>query len=133
MARFVDTNIFIYALTAHPLFGKTSKNILERIEKGEPAVTSTLVMCEVAWVLEAMGKQGDIKPTLEKMLSYKALKVVDFSGDDLLVGANNMVAENLDFNDGVNLALMMRLGVTEVYSNDQKHFGRIDFLKLVFG
>jgi predicted nucleic acid-binding protein len=128
----VDTNIFIYALTAHPLFGKTSKNILERIEKGEPAITSTLVMCEVAWVLEAMGRQGDIKPTLEKMLSYKALKVVDFSGDDLLVGANNMIAENLDFNDGVNLALMMRLGVTEVYSNDQKHFGKVDFLKLVF-
>ncbi len=133
MTRFVDTNVFIYALTAHPLFGKTAKNILERIENGEPAITSTLVMCEVAWVLEAMGKQGDIKPSLEKMMSYKALKVIGFSGDDLLVGANNMIAENLDFNDGVNLALMMRLGVTEVYSNDQKHFGKVDFLKLVFG
>ena len=133
MTRFVDTNVFIYALTAHPLFGKTAKNILERIENGEPTITSTLVMCEVAWVLEAMGKQGDIKPSLEKMMSYKALKVVGFSGDDLLVGANNMIAENLDFNDGVNLALMMRLGVTEVYSNDQKHLGKVDFLKLVFG
>jgi len=133
VTRFVDTNVFIYALTAHPLFGKIAKNILERIENGEPTITSTLVMCEVAWVLEAMGKQGDIKPSLEKMMSYKALKVVGFSGDDLLVGANNMIAENLDFNDGVNLALMMRLGVTEVYSNDQKHFGKVDFLKLVFG
>jgi predicted nucleic acid-binding protein len=133
VTRFVDTNVFIYALTAHPLFGKTAKNILERIENGELAITSTLVMCEVAWVLEAMGKQGDIKPSLEKMMSYKALKVIGFSGDDLLVGANNMIAENLDFNDGVNLALMMRLGVTEVYSNDQKHFGKVDFLKLVFG
>jgi len=133
VARFVDTNVFIYALTAHPLFGKTAKSILERIENGETAITSTLVMCEVAWVLEAMGKQGDIKPSLEKMMSYKALKVVGFSGDDLLVGANNMIAENLDFNDGVNLALMMRLGVTEVYSNDQKHLGKVDFLKLVFG
>jgi predicted nucleic acid-binding protein len=133
VTRFVDTNVFIYALTAHPLFGKIAKNILERIENGEPTITSTLVMCEVAWVLEAMGKQGDIKPSLEKMMSYKALKVVGFSGDDLLVGANNMIAENLDFNDCVNLALMMRLGVTEVYSNDQKHFGKVDFLKLVFG
>ena len=133
MTRFVDTNVFIYALTAHPLFGKIAKNILERIENGEPTITSTLVMCEVAWVLEAMGKQVDIKPSLEKMMSYKALKVVGFSGDDLLVGANNMIAENLDFNDGVNLALMMRLGVTEVYSNDQKHLGKVDFLKLVFG
>ena len=132
MTRFVDTNVFIYVLTAHPQFGKKAKNILERIEKGESAITSTLVLCEVAWVLEAMGKQGNIKPTLEKILSYKSLTVVDFNGDDLLMGANNMVAESIDFNDGVNLALMSRLGVSEVYSNDQKHLGKLKFLKLIF-
>jgi predicted nucleic acid-binding protein len=133
MTRFVDTNVFIYALTAHPRFGKIAKNILERIEGGEATMTSTLVLCEISWVLEAMGKQGDIKPTLEKILSYENLEVVDFSGDDLLIGANNMVAQGVDFNDGVNLALMMRRGVSEVYSNDQKHLGKLDFLKLVFG
>ena len=132
MTRFVDTNIFIYTLTAHPHFGKTAKNILERIENGEAAITSTLVLCEVAWVLEAMGRQGDIRPTLEKIMSYPTLKVIDFSGDDLLIAANNMSTENVDFNDGVNLALMMRLGISEVYSNDQKHLGKLDFLKLVF-
>jgi len=132
VTRFVDTNIFIYTLTAHPHFGKTAKNILERIENGEAAITSTLVLCEVAWVLEAMGRQGDIRPTLEKIMSYPTLKVIDFSGDDLLIAANNMSTENVDFNDGVNLALMMRLGISEVYSNDQKHLGKLDFLKLVF-
>ena len=132
MKRFVDSNVFIYALTAHPNFGKTAKNILERLEQGETAVTSTLVLCEVAWVLEAMGKQGDIKPTLEKILSYKTLEVADFNEDDLLTSASNMAAENVDFNDGVNLALMMRLGISEVYSNDQKHLGNLEFLKLVF-
>ena len=132
MTRFVDTNVFIYTLTAHPLFGKTAKNILARIEEGEAAITSTLVLCEVAWVLEAMGRQGDIKPTLEKIMSFQTLDVIDFSGDDLLIGANNMSAEQVDFNDGVNLALMMRLGISEVYSNDQKHLGKLDFLKLIF-
>jgi len=132
VTRFVDTNVFIYALTAHRLFGKTAKNILERIENGEVAITSTLVLCEVAWVLEAMGKQGNIKPTLEKIMSYKSLTIVDFNGDDLLMGANNMIAENIDFNDGVNLALMKRLGISEVYSNDQKHLGKLEFMKLIF-
>ena len=132
MKRFVDTNIFIYTITAHPRFGKISKNILERIEQGEAALTSTLVLCEVAWVLEAMGRQGDIKPTLEKIMSYQTLKIIDFNEDDLLIGANNMSAEQIDFNDGVNLALMMRLGILEVYSNDQKHLGKLDFLKLIF-
>jgi predicted nucleic acid-binding protein len=124
--------VFIYTLTAHPRFGKTAKNILARIEEGEAAITSTLVLCEVAWVLEAMGRQGDIKPTIEKIMSYQTLDVIDFSGDDLLMGANNMSAEQIDFNDGVNLALMMRLGISEVYSNDQKHLGKLDFLKLIF-
>jgi predicted nucleic acid-binding protein len=130
--RFVDTNVFIYALTAHPRFGETAKRILERIEGGEAAMTSTLVLCEVAWVLEAMGRQGDIKSTLEKILSYRTLEVVEFSGDDLLMGANNMVIHSVDFNDGVNVAIMMRMGVSEAYSNDYKHLGRLDFLKLIF-
>jgi predicted nucleic acid-binding protein len=130
--RFVDTNIFIYALTAHPRFGEKAKRILKRIEGGEATMTSTLVLCEVAWVLEAMGRQGDIKTTFEKILSYKSLKVVEFNEDDLLMGANNMNVHNIDFNDGVNVAIMMRMGVSEVYSNDYKYLGRLDFLKLIF-
>lgn len=130
--RFVDTNLFIYAATAHPRFGETARRILERVEEGEAAVTSTLVLCEVAWVLEAMGRQSDIKPTLEKILSYKSLKVVGFDENDLLMGANNMVVHNLDFNDGVNVAIMMRIGVSEAYSNDYKHLGKLNFLRLIF-
>ena len=132
MKRFVDTNVFVYTITAHPRFGKIARKILERIEEGEAALTSTLVLCEVAWVLEAMGRQGDIKPTLEKLMSYQTLDVIDFNEDDLLIGANNMSTEQIDFNDGVNLALMMRLGILEVYSNDQKHLGKLGFLKLIF-
>jgi len=130
--RFVDTNVFIYAVTAHPHFGEIARSILERIEGGEAAMTSTLVLCEVAWVLEAMGRLSDIKSTLEKILSYKSLEVVEFDGNDLLMGANNMVIHNVDFNDGVNVAIIMRKGVSEAYSNDYKHLGRLDFLKLIF-
>ena len=79
-----------------------------------------------------MGKQGDIKPTLEKIFSYRNLEVVDLGTDDLLLGANNMSNLGIDFNDGVNLVLMMRLGLSEVYSNDKKHLGKLDVMKLVF-
>jgi len=132
MKRFVDTNVFIYSATNHPRFGETAKQILKKIEQGEKAVTSTLVLCEVAWVLEAMGKQGDIKPTLEKILSYKSLEIVAFDQDELLVGANNMRLYGLDFNDGINVAIMTKTGVYEAYSNDNKHLGKVDFLNLIF-
>jgi len=79
-----------------------------------------------------LGRQADIKPTLEKIMSYRTLEIVSYAPDDLLVGANNMATENIDFNDAVNLALMMRIGISEVYSNDQKHLGKLDYLKLIF-
>jgi len=132
LKRFVDTNVFIYALTGHPKFGEAARGIFERVEAGEAAVTSTLVLCEVAWVLEAMGRQGEVKSTLEKILSYAALEVVGFDEDDLLVGANNMLFYHIDFNDGVNTAIMERFGIGEAYSNDEKHLGKVDFLKLIF-
>ncbi|MGB9854743.1 MAG: hypothetical protein ACPLRY_08090 [Candidatus Bathyarchaeales archaeon] len=90
------------------------------------------MLCEIAWVLEAMGKQSEIKPTLEKILSYESLKVVGFDEDDMLVGTNHMLTYHLDFNDDVNLAIMERNSVREVYSNDKKHLGKVDFIKLVF-
>jgi len=130
--RFIDTNIFIYVATNHPRYGKTSTTILQRIESGEKAATSTLVLCEVAWVLEAMGRQGDIKETLEKILSYPSLEVAGFDSDDLIVGSNLMVAHRVDFNDAVNLAIMERLGIDEIYSNDEKHLGRLGFIRTVF-
>jgi predicted nucleic acid-binding protein len=132
LTRFVDTNVFIYALTAHPRFGETAKRILGRIETGENAMTSTLVLCEVAWVLEAMGRQGSIKASLEKILSYESLDVLGFDESDLMVGANNMAVYGLDFNDGVNVALVANRGVSEIYSNDHAHLGKIEFLKLIF-
>jgi predicted nucleic acid-binding protein len=132
LKRFVDTNIFVYALTGHPEFGEVAKNVLERIEAGEKAATSTLVLCEVAWVLEAMGRQSEIKPTLEKILSYATLEVLEFDEDDLIVGANNMLTYQIDFNDAVNAAIMERHGINEVYSNDKKHLGKMDFLKIMF-
>lgn len=133
MKRFVDTNIFVYAITGDPRFGETSRKILTRIESGEEALTSTLVLLEVSWVLESVGRQGDIKPTLEKIFSYEHLEVVPFDGDDLLVGAKNMATYHIDFNDGVNVAIMERKGVREAYSNDRRHLGKVDSISLVFG
>jgi len=130
--RFIDTNVFIYAMTGHPQFGDPAKVILERIEQGENAITSTLVLCEIAWVLEAMGRQADIKPTLEKILSYNTLEIKSFDEDDLIVGAQNTANYHIDFNDSVNLAIMLKNGITEAYTNDTKHLGKIDFLNTLF-
>jgi len=132
LTGFLDTNIFIYAASDHPELGETSRGILRRVEEGEEALTSTLVLCEVAWVLEARGAQGDIKATLEKMLSYRSMRVVPVEADDLLVGATYMAQYGLDFNDAVNLAMMERCRVTKIYTNDKRRFGGLEHVEAVF-
>jgi len=132
LTGFLDTNIFIYAASDHPELGETSRGILRRVEEGEEALTSTLVLCEVAWVLEAGGAQGDIKATLEKMLSYRSMRVVPVEPDDLLVGATYMAQYGLDFNDAVNLAMMERCRVTKIYTNDKRHFGGLEHVEAVW-
>ncbi len=79
-----------------------------------------------------MGRQGDIKETLEKILSYPSIDVASFDSDDLIVGSNLMAAHRVDFNDAVNLAIMERLGIHEIYTNDEKHLGRLGFIKTIF-
>ena len=130
--KFVDTNIFVYAITSHSKFGETAKSILERIERGEKALTSLLVLLEVSWVLEAMGKQGYIKSTLDKISSYAFLEIEGVLLEDLQVGATLMLKHGIDINDGINLAIMGRHGINDVYSNDKKHFGKISGLELTF-
>lgn len=132
MTRFIDTNVFVYLITAHPKFGQTAKQILQRVQEGESAMTTTIVLCEIAWVLEAMGRPSEIKPTLEKILSYESLEVADVQIDDLLIGADNQETYKLDFNDGVNIAILDREGITEAYSNDNRHLGKVEFLRLFF-
>ncbi|MBD3173161.1 PIN domain-containing protein [Candidatus Bathyarchaeota archaeon] len=132
MTGFLDTNIFIYALSEHPEFGAVSRGILRRVEAGEEVFTSTLVLCEVAWVLEARGTQGDIKTVLEKILSYRCLRVVEAVADDLLVGAAYMTQYGLDYNDAVNLAIAERLNIEKIYTNDKRHLGRVEHIEAVF-
>jgi len=130
--RFVDTNIFVYVLEAHPTYGEISKKILERIEKGERALTSAIVLAEIAWVLEAMGRQSYIKPALEKILSYESLTIKEITAEDLVEGSLCMRDYKVDFNDGVNLAIMEREGIKEIYTNDKKHLGSVEWLETVF-
>lgn len=46
--RFLETDIFLYVITAHPEFGPKARKILERIELGDTTLTSSLVMAKSA-------------------------------------------------------------------------------------
>jgi predicted nucleic acid-binding protein len=63
--RFIETNIFLYVITAHPEFGPKAKRILERIDSGEQAMASSLVIAEVCAWLEYHKRRTEIEDLLE--------------------------------------------------------------------
>lgn len=131
MRRFVDTNVFIYLLTKHPKFFEVSKRILGRIEDGEEAVTSTVVIDEVCIFLEMHGRRGEIPVALSSIRSYMSMKVVSFALEDMAKASQLVERFRMDWHDCLNVALMKKYGVEEVYSND-RHFDKVEGIRRIF-
>lgn len=131
MRRFVDTNVFIYLLTKDSRFFEVSKRILGRIERGEEAMTSTVVADEVCVFLEMHGRSREIPVALSSVRSYLSMEVVSFVLEDM-AKASQLVGEyRMDWHDCLNVVLMKKYGVEEVYSND-RHFDKVEGIRRIF-
>mgnify|MGYP001100243016 CR=1 FL=1 len=131
MRRFVDTNVFVYVLTRDPRFFEVSQRILRRIEDGEEAVTSTVVVDEVCVFLEMHGRSGEIPGALSSIRSYVSMEVVSFEVEDMARASRFVEEYRMDWHDCLNVALMKKHGVEEVYSND-RHFDKVEGVKRIF-
>lgn len=133
MARFIDSNIFIYHIHRNPIFGESSRQILQRVEGGEEAVTSTLVLEEVFIHVEQEYSPQNIPPVLHSILSYLPLRIVPHTVEDLLRATEILqdTGFTVDWDDAIIAAVMERLKIVEVYSNDH-HFDEIPSINRVF-
>jgi len=133
MVRFIDSNVFIYHIDKNPVFGEVSKAILQRVERGEEAFTSTLVMEEVIIHVEQEYSPRDIPTVIHSILSYSSLRIVPYTIDDILRAGEILKNTNfsIDWDDAVIATVMERLEIGEIYSNDH-HFDKIPSLKRIF-
>jgi predicted nucleic acid-binding protein len=129
--NFVDTNVLLYAIQAHPQFGETSKEILKRIDAGEKAVISSINLAEVCWWLEKHEKEELIEDELGLITSILDLEVAPLVLEDFLLAGKFIHQYKIDFNDCLVLASMKRLGITRIYSNDSD-FDLVEWLKRDF-
>ena len=130
--RFVEANIFLYVLTAHPDFGARAKAILERIDSGEEAATSSLVVAEVCAWLEYHKKKNEVGTFVNAVDSYPSLRKFETTYPDQQRATElERSYPRLEFFDRVYLAQMERLKLTEIYSND-KGFDRVKGIKRIF-
>jgi predicted nucleic acid-binding protein len=130
--RFVETNIFLYVITANPEFGPAARRILERIGSGEEAVASSLVIAEVCAWLEYRKKKTYVATFLSALDSYLTLqKSETIYADEKRAGELELSYPRLEFFDRVYLAQMERLKLTEIYSNDRA-FDKVKGIKRIF-
>jgi len=131
--RFIDSNIFIYHIDRNPTFGETSKKILQRVEEGEEAVTSTLVLEEILIHVEQEYSARDIPTVLHSILSYLNLRIIPYTVEDMTRAIEILKDSNFtpDWDDTIIAAVMERLEIEEIYSNDH-HFDKIPSLKRIF-
>lgn len=124
--------MFIYVLDRHPRFGKVARGILERIERGEEAVTSTLAIQEVCIYLFKRGRPEDVPRFVEALRTYGYLLKRPYLFEDIITAKEMMRAYRISWNDLVMVAQMQREGVNEIYSNDED-FDLIPGIERIFG
>ncbi len=130
--RFIETNIFLYVITAHPEFGPVARRILERIDSGEQAMTSSLATAEVCAWLEYHKRKTEVETFLKAIESYPTLRKSETTyGDEQRAQELEHAHPRLEFFDRVYLAQMERLKITEIYSNDRA-FDRVKGIKRIF-
>jgi len=131
--RFIDSNVFIYHIDRNPVFGETSRNILQRVEDGEETVTSTLILEEIFIHVEQEYSARDIPTVLHSILSYVSLRIIPYTVEDMPKAIKILrdTEFTVDWDDAVIAAVMERLGIKEIYSNDH-HFDKIPSVKRIF-
>jgi predicted nucleic-acid-binding protein len=125
---FADTNLFLRFLTNDiPAQANKVEALLRRAGKGETRlITTSMVIAEIVWTLESYYQvpKSEIQDKVLAILNTPGLEV---DGADLLLQAAVWYAEkNTDFIDAFNAAWMLKHGVENALTFDQKHFNRFE-------
>lgn len=127
---YVDTNIWVYAMTADSKYGEKCKRILEKLEKGNfDATISVQVLSEVADVLYRRFGFRDTTKHVKAILSYP-LELIDLTPDIVVRGAEHARDYNILPYDGIHVASALSSFATEILSAD-KELDKVDIIKRV--
>jgi predicted nucleic acid-binding protein len=130
--RFVDANVFIYALVKSPKKDyDVAMAILRRIENGEETAITLPVVQEVIDWLEYNNRKKEIATFLIALNSYISMAKLSPSWDSFLPAIEETKKQGLSFVDSLTLGQMKMSQVNEIYSND-KDFDRIKGVKRIW-
>jgi len=134
--RFVDSTIFIKWGQATIAEAQKDENIslcgyiLAKIRDGEEALTSSLVKDEVLIWLSRY-KASRLGDFIRSLTALTHLKIVNPTFEDQLESTRTHGQYPLGISDLINLSIMKRLGVREIYSMDKGFDGIPDVKRIL--
>lgn len=130
MTYYIDTNIWVYAIIAHPKYGEKCKQILKKIEaKKLKAAISTQVLGEVAGVLYNKYKVKDTTSQLNAILSYP-IDIYIVHPDTIRVAAEYARDYGITPCDGIHIALAAENNITDIISAD-KELDKVELIRRI--
>lgn len=131
---FIDANVFAYALLGperNALHAEAARNFLDELVRGKhEAVTSSLVLDELMWVLWRHGKQKQVTSVIEHVYAMPHLRVERVGAKLPLSATRFMDQYGLRPRDALHCAFMQELGVRTIVSTDAD-FDRVKQFKRI--
>jgi len=130
-ARFLDSNVLVYAVVKPKKnvderlakIKERAREILRRIDTGEDRVVTTVVhVSEIANVIESLANLTKAIEVVESVLNSENVTVLDVTKEDYMAAALVARERGVSVNDALAYVAMMRLGIGEIYTFDERHF-----------
>lgn len=126
--KYIDTDVFVYWATDHPVHGQRATEIMRHVELNEKAVTSALTF----WLFNNLmrGHNGySLKAFLDQVTRLRNLKIVPLD-DDTLASAGELARDkSLDPAIAVAAVVAKKKGAESVYSTNPE-FDRTELKRL---
>ena len=123
MTIYVDTNVFVYWLTSHPVHGKVAEKLIQNIEAGDAAITSALTLVQVDWAMRALLQAGmiskyDPRKMVESVTGIQNLRIIELKEETCRRALGHAKKYELDLEDSIHLETALEHKCSEMLSAD---------------
>jgi predicted nucleic acid-binding protein len=123
MTIYVDTNVFVYWLTSHPVHGEAAEKLIKIIEAGETAITSALTLVQVDWAMRALLQakliqKYDLHKMVESVGGIQNLRIVELRDETCKRALRHTKKYGLDLEDSIHLETALKRKCSEIFSAD---------------
>lgn len=127
---YLDANFFIFANFDIGEKGQNARKLQESIIKGKAALTSSLTLDEVMWVILKNKRESQLRETIQEIYATPNLEICEVGKTTPLIALDFIESYKLKPRDAMHAAIMKSFGIDEIASDDTD-FDRIKGMRRI--